>query len=196
MWPTFEDFKNSLESWLEKYYTNYIKELEQREWTNNFSVKHHAMVESDDKLKEVVLKILDTLKTFENAIITTFERQSIASSDRKGDGRGRRPDIMLVTNESSRKSKPEKGQFGIVGVQVAGPKLYLNVLIRDDVEVHRYYKLCESTIPINYSNDPSILAEFIKTLLILQNIIIVNMYILCSTSLRRNLEDSSTVTSD
>lgn len=81
-------------------------------------------------------------------------------------------------------------------MQVAGPKLYLNVLIRDDVEVHRYYKLCESTIPINYSNDPSILAEFIKTLLILQNIIIVNMYILCSTSLRRNLEDSSTVTSD
>ncbi|CAG8539771.1 4837_t:CDS:2 [Rhizophagus irregularis] len=140
-------------------------------------------------------------------IIFLFERQSIASSDRKGDGRGRRPDIMLVTNESdklyelmyvecSRKSKPEKGQFGIVGVQVAGPKLYLNVLIRDDVEVHRYYKLCESTIPINYSNDPSILAEFIKTLLILQNIIIVNMYILCSTSLRRNLEDSSTVTSD
>ncbi|UZO00174.1 uncharacterized protein OCT59_001428 [Rhizophagus irregularis] len=94
MWPTFEDFKNSLESWLEKYYTNYIKELEQREWTNNFSVKHHAMVESDDKLKEVVLKILDTLKT--------FERQSIASSDRKGDGRGRRPDIMLVTNESDK----------------------------------------------------------------------------------------------
>ncbi|GBC50659.2 hypothetical protein GLOIN_2v1873015 [Rhizophagus irregularis DAOM 181602=DAOM 197198] len=165
MWPTFEDFKNSLESWLEKYYTNYIKELEQREWTNNFSVKHHAMVESDDKLKEVVLKILDTLKT--------FERQSIASSDRKGDGRGRRPDIMLVTNESD--------------------KLYELI---DDVEVHRYYKLCESTIPINYSNDPSILAEFIKTLLILQNIIIVNMYILCSTSLRRNLEDSSTVTSD
>ncbi|PKC10474.1 hypothetical protein RhiirA5_414298 [Rhizophagus irregularis] len=58
--------------------------------------------ESDDKLKEVALKILDMLKTFENAIITTFERQSIASSDRKGDGRERQPDIMLVTNESDK----------------------------------------------------------------------------------------------
>ncbi|PKY44843.1 hypothetical protein RhiirA4_459260 [Rhizophagus irregularis] len=77
MWPTFEDFKNSLESWLEEYHTNYIKELGQREWTNNFSVKHHAMVGN-------------------------FERQSIASSDRKSDGRGRRPDIMLVTNESDK----------------------------------------------------------------------------------------------
>jgi hypothetical protein len=32
----------------------------------------------------------------------SFERQSIASSDRKSDGRGRRPDIMLVTNESDK----------------------------------------------------------------------------------------------
>ena len=60
----------------------------------------------------------------------------------------------------------ENSQFGIVGVQVAGCKLRLNVLIRDSVEVHRYYNLRESEIPIRYSNDPSILEEFINTLLI------------------------------
>jgi hypothetical protein len=74
--------------------------------------------------------------------------------------------------------KPEKGQFGIIEVQVAGQKLYLNILIRDKVEVHRYYKLRESIIPIHYSNDPSILADFIKTLLVLRNILIVNISIL------------------
>ena len=95
--------------------------------------------------------------------------------------------------------KLEKGQFGIIGVQVARQKLCLNILIRDKVEVHRYYKLRESIIPIHYSHEPSVLAEFIKTLLVLRNILIVNMSLLRNTPLcrsSRNLEDSSTVTSD
>ncbi|CAB4480539.1 unnamed protein product [Rhizophagus irregularis] len=97
--------------------------------------------ECGNKLNEVTLKILDTLKSVwcnpafgpefvetmnegtyvnnvvvsairatlfdnpfgEHAFITTFERQSIASSDRRGDGRtGRRPDIMLVSKESDK----------------------------------------------------------------------------------------------
>ncbi|CAJ0905790.1 12575_t:CDS:1 [Entrophospora sp. SA101] len=94
----------------------------------------------------------------------------------------------------------ENSQFGIVGVQVSGCKLRLNVLIRDSVEVHRYYNLRESEISIRYSNDPSILEEFINTLLILRNILIVNMSLLRSTRPRRssrNLEeDSSTISSD
>ncbi|PKY53856.1 hypothetical protein RhiirA4_447785 [Rhizophagus irregularis] len=243
--------------------------------TNFYATKYTK--EGDNKLNEVALKILDTLKSVwcnpafgpefvetmnegtyvnnvvvsaihatlfdnpfgEHAFITTFERQSIASSDRRGDGRtGRRPDIMLVSKESDKlyelmyvecsrifcnkqkedddnvklwretndgmywvqkSRKPEKGQFGIIGVQVAGQKLCLNILIRDKVEVHRYYKLRESIIPIRYSHEPSVLAEFIKTLLVLRNILIVNMSILRNTPLRRssrNLEDSSTVTSD
>ncbi|RGB33845.1 hypothetical protein C1646_761258 [Rhizophagus diaphanus] len=44
MWPTFENFKNSLEGWLEKNHTNYIKELGQRDWINNFSGKHYSML--------------------------------------------------------------------------------------------------------------------------------------------------------
>ena len=80
----------------------------------------------------------------------------------------------------------EKGQFGIIGIQVLGRMLRLNVLIRDDVEVHRYYKLRESEIPIHYSNDPFILAELITTLLIFRNMLIVNMSIFRSSRLRRS----------
>ncbi|CAG8781358.1 9017_t:CDS:2, partial [Gigaspora rosea] len=232
--------------------------------------------ESDNKLKEIAVKILDMLRNVwcnpafgdefiksmnegtyvnnvivsaihaslsdnpfgERAFITTFERQSVASADRKGEGRmGRRPDVMFITKEHSKiyelmyaecskidctakkekddrvklwreandgmywvlkSRKPKKDQFGIVGLQVAGLKISLNVLIRDKHEVHRYYKLHESTIPIRYSNDPSVLAEFVKTFLILRNILIVNMYLLRSTPPRRskrNLENSSTVPS-
>jgi hypothetical protein len=74
--------------------------------------------------------------------------------------------------------KLEKGQFGIIGVQVAGQKLCLNILIRDKIKVHHYYKLYESMILIRYIYELFILAEFIKTLLVLRNILIVNMSIL------------------
>nr|CAG8470395.1 11805_t:CDS:2 [Entrophospora candida] len=203
--------------------------------------------ESNDKLKKVALKILDTMRNvwnnpafrsefveslnegtyvnnvvvsaihaslFDNpfgecAFITTFERQSL---DRKKiDKRmGRRPDIMFISKESNKLyelmyaecRRVENSHFGIVGVQVSGCKLRLNVLlIRDSVEVHRYYNLRESEIPIRYSNDPSILEEFINTLLILRNILIVNINMSLLRSTRpcrssRNLEDSSTISSD
>nr|CAG8644756.1 9564_t:CDS:2 [Entrophospora candida] len=132
----------------------------------------------------------------ESAFITTFERQIIASADRRGDGKvGRRPDIMFTSKEeykyyelmytecsritctdqkeendniklwrecndgiywAHKSHRLEKGQFGIIGMQVAGRKLCLNVLIRDEVEVHRYYKLHETEIPIRYTNNSSI----------------------------------------
>ncbi|RHZ71243.1 hypothetical protein Glove_261g89 [Diversispora epigaea] len=184
--------------------------------------------ESEDKLEEITLKILETLE---------FEQQSIASANRRGDGKvERRPDIMFINKEDDKyyelmyakcfriictKQKEEdddiklwrkcndglywaqkshrlkKEQFGIIGIQVAGCRLSLNVLIRDEFEVHRYYKLHETEIPIRYSNDPSILADFIYTLLLFRNTLIVNMFLLrCAHDhkLNRNL-DSSTVTS-
>ncbi|RHZ59535.1 hypothetical protein Glove_363g44 [Diversispora epigaea] len=144
-----------------------------------------------------------------------FERQSIASADKRGDGRvGRRPDIIFISKEYNKyyelmyaecsriicmKQKEEddniklwrecndglywvqkshrlkKEHFGIIGIQVAGCRLSLNVLIRDELEIHRYYKIHETEIPIRYSNDPSILANFIYTLLLFRNTLIVNM---------------------
>ncbi|RHZ69711.1 hypothetical protein Glove_280g68 [Diversispora epigaea] len=231
--------------------------------------------EGEDKLEEVTLKILETLRSVwrnpafrsefistmnegtyvnniivplinaclfnnhfgESAFITTFERQSVASADRRGDGRvGRRPDIMFISKEddkfyelmyaecsrvictkqkeedddiklwrecndglywAQKSRRLEKEQFGIIGIQVAGCKLTLNVLIRDELEIHRYYKLHETEIPIRYSNDPSILADFIYTLLLFRNTLIVNMSLLRSAHDRRSNRnlDSSTVTS-
>jgi len=83
--------------------------------------------------------------------------------------------------------------------QVAGIIWYNLYHMIPATEVHRYYRLCESIIPLRYSHKPYILAEFIKTLLVLRNILIVKMFILRGTPLRRssrNLEDSSTVSSD
>jgi len=180
---------------------------------------------------------LKNLPFGKNAFISTSERQSLASADRKGDGQmGRRPDMMfefkyngkvyeLMFAECSRLSctkrkelddmiklwresndglywarkgcKPEKEQFGIVGIQVAGRKIHLNVITRGDDEIHRYYHLHSAEIPVRPVGEYD-LANFVKTLLILRNNIIVNMSLLfhapLSTS-RRQMEDSSTISS-
>lgn len=94
-------------------------------------------------------------------------------------------------------SRPDKDEFGIVGVQIAGTTIRLNVLIRDSADVHRYYHLREAKIPIRQSN-PIIVANFIEVLLILRNILIVNMDLLYNALIPRTprkVEDSSTVSS-
>ena len=37
--------------------------------------------------------------------------------------------------------KPQKDEFGIVGIQIAGQKLHLYVLIRDEDEIDNYVRL-------------------------------------------------------
>jgi len=153
-------------------------------------------------IQAILKNLLFRLSSF----ISTSERQSIASADRKGEGQvGRRPDIMYVVKyldvffelmyvECSRLYcsqqkkiddeiklwresndgmfwvrkvlKPEKDQFGIVGVQVAGNMLHLNVLIRDKANVHRYFHLQSAEIPVRLS-DVSVVTKFVKTLLLL-----------------------------
>jgi hypothetical protein len=72
-------------------------------------------------------------------------------------------------------SGPDKGEFGIIGMQVAGRIMQLNVLIKDVEKVHHYYHLYEAEIPMQQS-DPSTVTNFVKTLLILRNILIVNVF--------------------
>ena len=94
-------------------------------------------------------------------------------------------------------SGPDKGEFGIIGMQVAGRIMCLNILIRDMKNVHHYYHLYKAEIPIQQS-DSSTVTNFVKTLLILQNILIVNMSLLLnapSVRSKRN-KDSSNVDSD
>ena len=93
--------------------------------------------------------------------------------------------------------RPEKDEFGVIGLQVAGSMLRLTVLIRDGANVDRYYHLHESRIPVQKS-EPAVVAKFIETLLILRNILIVNMSLLPHGSTPksdRQKEDSTTVDS-
>jgi len=94
--------------------------------------------------------------------------------------------------------RPEKDEFGIIGLQVAGSILRLTVLIRDGANVDRYYHLHESRIPVQKS-EPAVVAKFIETLLILHNILIVNMSLLSHGSTPksdRQKENSTTVDSE
>ncbi|CAG8713211.1 7977_t:CDS:2, partial [Racocetra persica] len=142
--------------------------------------------------------VLKNLPFGSSSFISTSERESIASADRKDGQMGRRPDIMFIVNhldmlfeimyvECSRlvciqKKKddddiklwrecndgmyytrktlsPEKEQFGIVGIQIAEDTLHLNVLIRDKMNVHRYYNIESAKIPVQESDENTRVAK-------------------------------------
>jgi len=44
MWPSFEEFKASLERWLNSKHPNYLKGMENVDWTNAFTRRHHSGV--------------------------------------------------------------------------------------------------------------------------------------------------------
>ncbi|CAG8528304.1 2986_t:CDS:2, partial [Dentiscutata heterogama] len=149
-----------------------------------------------------------------STFVSTAEHQSSASADRRGEGRsGRRPDIMFVKDTDDeiklwreandgmywahKSIKPDKDEFGIVAIQVAGSIIRLNFLIRDVANVHRYYHLYEAKIPVQQS-DSFIVENFVKILLTLRNIIIINMSLLfhAPPSRSKRNKSSSTVDSD
>ncbi|CAG8737776.1 663_t:CDS:2, partial [Funneliformis mosseae] len=76
-------------------------------------------------------------------------------------------------------------------------KIHLNVITRGEDEIYRYYHLHSTEIPVCPMKEYE-LANFVKTLLILQNIIFVNislLYYASSSISRRQMEDSSTISS-
>ena len=73
--------------------------------------------------------------------------------------------------------KPPKDQFGIFGIQIAGKIMHLNILIKDSFNIHRLYHLSSVEIPIQPTTKKNIF-KFIKTLLYLRNIIIINISLL------------------
>ena len=91
-------------------------------------------------------------------------------------------------------------QFGIVGIQMAGEDLYLNVLIKDASEISRYFHLDHAEIPFT-KNTPWYVKPLIHLLLTLRNIMIVNKSLLmqaleqASTYSSRNVRPSPTVSS-
>ncbi|CAG8762829.1 4592_t:CDS:1, partial [Cetraspora pellucida] len=73
--------------------------------------------------------------------------------------------------------RPIHNQFGVVGIQVAGERIYLNVLMNDTNEIPRYFHLDHADIPL--TSDMSWRVEpLIRLLLTLRNIIIVNKSLL------------------
>ena len=91
--------------------------------------------------------------------------------------------------------KLEKDQFEIVRMQLARNMLYLNVLIRDKANVHKYFHLQSAEIPVRLS-DVDVVTKFVETLLLLRNILITNLSLLYHASIfisERQKEDSTTV---
>ncbi|RIA94188.1 hypothetical protein C1645_818478 [Glomus cerebriforme] len=73
--------------------------------------------------------------------------------------------------------KPDKDEFGILGIQIAGKIMHLSVLIKDVDDIHRLFHLRSVVIPIQ-SSDESVVLQFVETLLLLRNIAIVNISLL------------------
>ncbi|RGB31571.1 hypothetical protein C1646_763908 [Rhizophagus diaphanus] len=71
--------------------------------------------------------------------------------------------------------KPDIDEFGIISLQVAGDILHLNVLIKDEENFHRYCHLRSVKIPVQLE-DSDVVSKFVEALLIVQNIIIVNIF--------------------
>ena len=60
--------------------------------------------------------------------------------------------------------KLENNNFSIIGIQVAGNEMHLNILIRDIDKLHCLYNLQTVKISIQ-PNDKEIIFNFVKTLL-------------------------------
>jgi hypothetical protein len=72
--------------------------------------------------------------------------------------------------------RPVGNQFGVVGIQVAGTTMYLNVLVKDPAGIPRYFHLDQAEIPLS-SHQPR-LKSLIRLLLTLRNVMIVNKSLL------------------
>jgi hypothetical protein len=72
--------------------------------------------------------------------------------------------------------RPVGNQFGVVGIQVAGTTMYLNILVNDLAGIPRYFHLDHAEIPL--FPHQSRLKSLIRLLLTLRNIMIVNKSLL------------------
>ncbi|PKB96179.1 hypothetical protein RhiirA5_404502 [Rhizophagus irregularis] len=173
-------------------------------------------------ITDVIVPLLRaSLVNLPNGYICTSiaERQSIASKIRKnkgidGERIGKKPDIMgimkqdtndieLIYVESSRitcskKKKmmmiPAGNEFGVVGIQIAGLDMRLNVLVKDLGGIPRYFHLDHAEIPISphLTNTKSL----IRVLLNLRNVMIVNKSLITQALLEnppRNTSQNTTV---
>ena len=95
--------------------------------------------------------------------------------------------------------RPARNQFGVVGLQIAGTDLRLNVLVKDLGGIPRYFHLDHSEIPLTPHTSHT--KSLVRLLLTLRNIMIVNKSLLvqaleqANTHSPRNVNPSPTVSS-
>lgn len=73
--------------------------------------------------------------------------------------------------------RPICNQFGVVGIQVAGEKIHLNVLMNDASGIPRYFHLDHAEIPLTIDMSSRV-KPLMRLLLTLRNILIVNKSLL------------------
>ncbi|KAF0413849.1 hypothetical protein F8M41_007712 [Gigaspora margarita] len=171
-----------------------------------------------DVIVSLICATLNQLPIKKYAFLSSAERQSLASADRRG--RGKQPDIMflemccekiyelmyiecsrLICTDRKKKDdevklwremndgmryvykscRPVRNEFGILGIQVAGDMMHLNILIKDDDDIHRLFHLRSVKIPARPCNEEDVL-QFVEALLLLRNIMIVNISLLFHSS--------------
>jgi hypothetical protein len=44
MWPSYNEYKHGLETWLRSNHPKYLDEVGETSWTNSFAGNHHTMV--------------------------------------------------------------------------------------------------------------------------------------------------------
>ena len=123
--------------------------------------------------------IMGLLKQDEKIIELMYTESSriICSKSKKADD-----DIKLWretldgTSFVSALCRPAGNQFGIIGIQVAGTTMYLNVLVKDLAGIPRYFHLDHAEISL--SPHQLRLKSLIRLLLTLRNIMIVNKSLL------------------
>ncbi|CAB5183399.1 unnamed protein product [Rhizophagus irregularis] len=177
---------------LEKITTNILNVIENN-WSNSAFTLEFAKEQSEGTY---VADIIIPYFLQYNA-----ERQSIASADRIKEG----DDEIKLWREANNGMfwiktlrKPEKEQFTIIGIQIAGKEIYLNALMTDKQNINRYYHLQKTEVPIQKTEKSiKVLPKFVKLLLNLRNILMINLSLLTNAPkvYTRRTKSSSTISS-
>nr|CAG8452052.1 6883_t:CDS:2 [Entrophospora candida] len=122
-----------------------------------------------DIIVPIIRATLKNLPVGKFGFVSTAEHQNTASKDQKGDT-GKCPDIIFMPGLARGVNQIETS-FGIIGIQVSGNMLRLNI----DSDIHRLCQMREVEIPIRQTSGDEVFALFSRS--------------------QRRAEKSSTVTS-
>ncbi|RHZ81014.1 hypothetical protein Glove_129g6 [Diversispora epigaea] len=87
--------------------------------------------------------------------------------------------------------RPAENQFGVIGLQIVGTDLRLNILVKDLSGITRYFHLDHSEIPL--TSHTSHTKSLVRLLLTLRNIMIINKSLLVQALEQANTHPSRNV---